>query len=491
MDADRNLLFGVLALQADLINPHQFVEACTLWATRKQCSLAALMVDRGWILASDQDHIDYLLQRKMQRQEGAIGPALASLPDEVKRALAAVGDADLEQSLARQPQSEDLPSLETVGWVAKPDERYRLTRLHASGGIGRVWLAHDRSLGREIALKELRPERAHDSSLWTRFLREAQITGQLEHPGVVPVYELARRADTHQPFYTMRFVKGHTLSDASRAYHLKRLAGQDDSLEFLALLRAFVTVCNTVAYAHSRGVIHRDLKGHNVVLADFGEVVVLDWGLAKLINRSEQEDSTFDILLDPDEPGNPDLTVAGQTLGTPAYMAPEQAAGILSQIDVQTDVYGLGAILYEILTGRPPFLGSDTQEVLRRVKEEQPAPPRQIWAEVPMALEAVCLRALAKRPADRFASASEVALEVQGWQEMERRQAEDAMRQSEALYHSLVEMLPLQVWQGSGQSVHLRESRILRGHRPNRERPHRQDGFRPFSGRARGEIPPG
>ncbi len=192
--------------------------------------------------------------------------------------------------------------------------------------------------------------------------------------------------------------------------------------------------------------IHRDLKGHNVVLADFGEVVVLDWGLAKLINHSGQEDSTLAVLLDPGEQGDPDLTLAGQTLGTPAYMAPEQAAGILSQIDVQTDVYGLGAILYEILTGRPPFLGSDMQEVLRRVKEEQPVPPRDVWAEVPAALEAVCLRALAKRPGERFASASEVAVEVQGWQEMLRRQAEDAMRQSEALYHSLVEMLPLQVW---------------------------------------------
>ena len=318
--------------------------------------------------------------------------------------------------------------------------------MHASGGIGRVWLARDRALGREIALKELRPERAHDSSLCTRFLREAQITGQLEHPGVVPVYELSRRPDTQQPFYTMRFVKGHTLSDASRAYHLKRLAGQDDSLEFLGLLSAFVTVCNTIAYAHSRGVIHRDLKGHNVVLADFGEVVVLDWGLAKLINQSEPESSTIDILPDLEEQSDPDLTVAGQTLGTPAYMAPEQAAGILGQIDVQTDVYGLGAILYEILAGRPPFLGSDTQEVLWKVKEEPPISPRQVWAEVPAALEAVCLRALAKRPADRFASASEVALEVQSWQEIQRRQAEEAMRKSEALYHSLVEVLPLQVW---------------------------------------------
>ena len=152
------------------------------------------------------------------------------------------------------------------------------------------------------------------------------------------------------------------------------------------------------------------------------------------------------VHLDHEESYDSELTVAGQTLGTPAYMAPEQAAGILDQIDVQTDVYGLGAILYEILTGRPPFCGSDTGDVLRKVQEEPPVPPRQIWADVPLALETVCLRALSKRPTDRYASATEVALQVQNWQEMQRRQAEEAMRQSEALYHSLVEMLPLHVW---------------------------------------------
>jgi PAS domain S-box-containing protein len=452
MNADQNLLFGVMALQADLIDPHQFVDACAVWASRKEGSLGALLVERGWILKDDQDHLDYLLQRKLERHGGSVGPALASVPDEVKRSLAALGDADLQRSLSGEPQPADWECLETVDWVANPDDRYRLTRLHASGGIGRVWLARDRSLGREIALKELQPERAHDSSLCTRFLREARITGQLEHPGVVPVYELARRPASLQPFYTMRFVKGRTLSEATRAYHDKRLAGHDDSLEFLGLLTAFVTVCNTIAYAHSRGVVHRDLKGQNVVLADFGEVVILDWGLAKLINQNGPESNTAGISLDTEELGDPELTVAGQTLGTPAYMAPEQAAGIVDQIGVRTDVYGLGAVLYEILTGRPPFYGPDTREVLRKVREEPPIPPRELWDDAPSALEEVCLRALAKRPSDRHASASELAMEVQGWQEKQRLQAEELLRQSEALYHSLVEMLPLQVWRKDRES---------------------------------------
>jgi serine/threonine-protein kinase len=223
-------------------------------------------------------------------------------------------------------------------------------------------------------------------------------------------------------------------------------------LEFPGLLGALVTVCNTIAYAHSRGVIHRDLNGQNVVLADFGEVVVLDWGLAKLVGVSSDDALTLPASLDWELSGDVDLTLAGQTLGTPAYMAPEQAGGILDQIDVRTDVYGLGAILYEILTGQPPFSGSDTREVIRKVREERPVPPSQLWPDVPPALETACLRALAKRPADRYESASELAQDVQGWQEMERLQAEEALRQSEALYHSLVEMLPLQVWRKDVES---------------------------------------
>src|SRR5262249_26376569 len=148
----------------------------------------------------------------------------------------------------------------------------------------------------------------------------------LEHPGIVPVYELVRARDGRPPFYTMRFVKGRTLSEAARAYHARRLAGQADALELPALLTAYSTVCHTVAYAHSRGVIHRDLKGQNVILGDFGEVVVLDWGLAKLVGRPERESHAPSVVQGDDGAGG-GYTVQGQALGTPAYMSPEQSAG--------------------------------------------------------------------------------------------------------------------------------------------------------------------
>jgi PAS domain S-box-containing protein len=442
MDTDRNLLFGVLALQADLIDPQQFIEACLLWTSRKEVPLADLLVERGWIVPDDKAHVDYLLGRKLHKHGGDARASLVAIPDDVKRSLAALEDDDIQRSLAGWPgPGEVVHQVATVAHVPGPKERYARLRLHATGGIGRVWLAHDTDLGRDVALKELRPERAEHATLGARFLQEAQITGQLEHPGIIPVYELVRACDGRQPFYTMRFVKGRTLSEAARAYHDKRLAGQADALELPVLLNAFVTVCNTVAYAHSRGVIHRDLKGQNVILGDFGEVVVLDWGLAKLIGRTESEPHAPSVVLD-EAGADSGYTVQGQALGTPAYMAPEQSAGRLDLIDRRTDVYGLGAILYEVLTGAPPFSGASTEEVLRKVREEAPAPPRQLWPEVPPALEAVCLRALAKEPANRPAGATDLAQEIQGWQEFERRKAEEALRESEALYHSLVESLP-------------------------------------------------
>ncbi len=443
MDPDRNLLFGVLALQAGLIDAAQFIEASLLWTTRKNEHLADLLLGRGWIEQADRAHLDYLLERRLQKHGGTAHAGLAAIPDDIKCSLAALDDEDIQRSLAGGTLPAEARPVATIDHVPGQAERYSRLRLHATGGIGRVWLAHDSGLGRDVALKELRPERADHAALGARFLQEAQITGQLEHPGIIPVYELVRGGDGRQPFYTMRFVKGRTLSEAARAYDDRRSAARADALELPALLNAFVTVCNTVAYAHSRGVIHRDLKGQNVLLGDFGEVVVLDWGLAKLVGRPEGEAQAPSVVLDEAGPDGGGYTVAGQALGTPAYMSPEQAAGRPELIDRRTDVYGLGAILYEILTGAPPFTGDSTEEVLRKVREESPAPPRQFWPEVPPALEALCLRALAKRPADRPPAAADLALEVQGWQEFERRKAEEALRESEALYRSLVDILPL------------------------------------------------
>lgn len=306
--------------------------------------------------------------------------------------------------------------------------RYTRTAIHASGGMGNVWLAHDSHIDRDVALKELLIDAPREGAIPTRFLREARITGQLEHPGVVPVYELDDDPETGRPFYIMRFVRGRTLTEVAREFHSRRRAGQDDPLGLVGLLAAFVSACNTIAYAHSRRIIHRDLKGENIILGDFGEVIVLDWGLAKRLDGPEEDSPSSE--LDPDLSLDAGQTVMGQVMGTPAYMAPEQAEGRLDLLGPRTDIFGLGAILYEILTGVPPFTGTSTLEALHNALRGEIAPARVLWPEVSPALEATCLKALAKAPDDRHATAAELALEVQGWQDTQRRRAEDELRQA-------------------------------------------------------------
>jgi tetratricopeptide (TPR) repeat protein/tRNA A-37 threonylcarbamoyl transferase component Bud32 len=413
MDTDRNLLFGVLALQADLLDATRFAEACTSWSAHKETPLADLLVERGWLTAEERADVEKLLLRKLKKHGGDAKASLAEVtPETVRHSLAAIADPDVRQSLAgltTPPLGHILVS--TTAYEPGARDRYTLSRLHATGGIGRVWLARDASVGRDVALKELRPERAGNPAVWARFLKEAQVTGQLEHPGIVPVYEVGRRTEDKQPFYTMRFVRGRTLAEASAAYHRRRATGEAGPLELRELLTAFVGVCNAVAYAHSRGVLHRDLKPQNVILGDYGEVIVLDWGLAKLMDRPDDETAPLDLPTD----GQAEWTMQGQVLGTPAYMAPEQAEGRLDLLGPASDVHGLGAILYEMLTGQPPFQGDDTTAVLRRVVHDAPPRPRTLAKGMPRALEAVCMKALAKKPAGRYATAKELAADVQRW----------------------------------------------------------------------------
>lgn len=415
IDSDRNLLFGVLALQIDAIDQSQFVDACAIWAGRKDQSLAGLLSERGWLSVDDRAEVERLVQRKLKRLGGDARAGLAEVTGEVvQRSLAAISDPEVRRSIGLPDAAAGHVLVSTIGYDPGSRDRYTLTRIHAQGGIGRVWLARDESLGREVALKELRPEQAGRPTLWARFLEEARITGQLEHPNIVPVHELSGVGveGDRKPFYTMRFVKGRTLSDASRAYHARRAERQAGPLELRELLQAFVGVCQALAYAHSRGVIHRDLKGQNVVLGDFGEVIVLDWGLAKLIGRAEETLTPQVALEHPEDRGE---TLQGQALGTPGYMSPEQAEGRWDLVDRHTDVYGLGAILYEVLSGQPPFDGPNTAEVLRRVVTEAPRRPGAISDGVPKALEAVCLKALAKSPGDRQDSVEALADDVKRW----------------------------------------------------------------------------
>ena len=235
MDTDRNLLFGVLALQADLIDSSRFAEACAAWSGRKETPLAELLVERGWLTPADKADVDKLLNRKLSKHQGDVKASLAEVASEqVRLTVADLFDEEIKQTLGGFDPTQSHHILLTTTTAAIPEsrERYTLSRLHATGGLGRVWLAHDSSLNRNVALKELRPERVKHPTIWARFLREAQVTGQLEHPSIVPVYELANKEGTKNPFYTMRFVRGRTLAEAIKNFHTNRMTGEIGQLHW-------------------------------------------------------------------------------------------------------------------------------------------------------------------------------------------------------------------------------------------------------------------
>ncbi len=294
------------------------------------------------------------------------------------------------------------------------DGRFRVEMLHASGGMGHVFVAKDEQLNRSVALKEIQERFADDPQIRERFLREAEVTGQLEDPGIVPVYAMGRYADG-RPYYVMRMIRGDSLKHAIVALHNLRGDERAYHLELRRLLNRFVTACNTIEYAHSRGVVHRDLKPDNILLGPYGETLVVDWGLAKLVQSSDMQ---IDVPAG-DEPlfGSPvDATQAGAITGTPAYMSPEQALGWQDAIKPTSDVYSLGATLYTLLTKQAPIGGDDDLgTILVRIQKQDFRKPRELNPSIPRALEAICLKAMARSMSARYSSAANLAADVEAF----------------------------------------------------------------------------
>lgn len=266
--------------------------------------------------------------------------------------------------------------------ATKPDfsaTKYRLLDELASGGMGTVYLAEDTELNRRVAIKVLNSTEL-SSDLRRRMVREAQIIAGLEHPGIVPVHDVGAVADG-RVFYAMKYVRGSRLDE---------YAARTESIG--DRLRKFQLVCDAVAFAHAHGVIHRDLKPQNIMIGSFGEVLVLDWGVAKILRQHEQPVSLeADTLIK-----NPDDTRHGTVIGTRNYMSPEQARGEINQLDERCDVYSLGAVLYFLLTNKSPST----------------ARPRAINPKVSKAAEAICLQAMSLEATARYATAAELSRDV-------------------------------------------------------------------------------
>ena len=283
--------------------------------------------------------------------------------------------------------------------------RYSTREAIGSGGSGNVTAVHDAHLNRVVARKELHVDGpgAGSVTLTDRFLREARVTAQLEHPSIVPVYELGRRA-SGKLYYTMKRVRGKGLDVALR--DCKGLP------ERMALLGHFVDLCQAIAYAHARGVVHRDIKPMNVMIGEFGETVVLDWGLARAAGQRDINADELKRTGDTIHDLGAGRTVHGSVFGTPAYMSPEQALGWVGKIDARSDVWSLGAVLHEILTGHAPYVADDVFGLLRKAAVGVVDPlPR----EVPADLAAIAMRAVEADPEQRYPSARELAEEVEAW----------------------------------------------------------------------------
>lgn len=277
-------------------------------------------------------------------------------------------------------------------------DRYRVIDTLGEGGMGRVLEASDTLFGRRIALKEMRGDAVTEESA-RRFLVEALVTGNLEHPGIVPVYD--RGVRDGRPYYTMRKLGGRTLAEA--------VHGAKSPQERLALLPVLVRVAQTLAFAHERGVVHRDLKPANIVLGAHGEVTVIDWGIARVSGLAE-------IASEADAPAEIAAhTSVGAVMGTPSYMAPEQAAGRVDQIDARTDVFAIGAMIYEILTGKPPYAGDTAVATLAAALAAEREPLSSAARFAAPELRAICDRAMALERDARHPSAKELAAELEAY----------------------------------------------------------------------------
>lgn len=294
--------------------------------------------------------------------------------------------------------------------ASQPDlsaTKYKIVKELARGGMGTVYLAEDRELARQVAIKVLNPP-VIDEDDRQRMLREAQVIARLEHPGIVPVHDVGM-LDDGRIYYAMKYVRGRRLDE---------YVADRDSIN--DRLRKFQAVCDAVAFAHSHGVVHRDLKPQNIMIGAFGEVLVLDWGVAKLMQRGGDGGTgrsgetqrwgdmgtgriRDEVSESPRLPISPSLSANGAVIGTIGYMAPEQARGETQLVDERSDVYSLGVILYFLLTKQPPKARVDDSQVRR---------PREFDSKITKQAEAVCLRAMARDRKERYERAVDLSADI-------------------------------------------------------------------------------
>jgi serine/threonine-protein kinase len=419
---DRNLLTGILALQMDFISREQLIAAMQEWLLNKHARLEDILLARQSLRRDTHEFLVAMVAKHLEVHGGDAEKSLAAISSltSVQRDLHVLQDDEVAATLNRANLAHVESGAATVACEPPQHDsggRFRVLRPHARGGLGQVSVAEDTELHREVALKEIQPKYAEDETSRHRFLVEAEVTGRLEHPSIVPVYSLGQ-FDDGRPFYVMRFIRGDSLQEAIAELHDPARSNRTPHawlLELRKLLRRFHDVCNAVDYAHSRGILHRDLKPGNIMLGKYGETLVVDWGLAKIAEPAAADSQVSESRLEPHSGDSSSATMAGSAVGTPAYMSPEQAEGRLDLLGPTTDVYSLGATLYCLFTNRAPFSKENREDLFARIRRGEFPPPRTINPRVPRPLEAICLKAMACKQADRYPTPHCLAEDIERW----------------------------------------------------------------------------
>jgi tetratricopeptide (TPR) repeat protein len=399
------LLFGIVAMQKGYLSLAQLMDTL---AARGPNTLADALIKRGLLDPQRRADIEAQVATAVEGNGGDEHVTLQNLQTDQQALLESLSSSllDSPDATVRSQPSGLPPHLGLAPVFIETPGRYdwRETEELGRGGVGRVVRTWDTSMGRDVAIKQLIHRADTDKarrSLEARFLREARLTGQLEHPAVLPVYEVGRQEDGGL-YYAMQRVRGRTLHDA-----IHSTPALSDRLK---LMPHFLTACQAMAYAHSRGAVHRDLKPQNIMVGQYGETYVLDWGLARVHGHTDFQ--ARERAMVPDLTGN---VLEGRAIGTPAYMSPEQADGRFADIDEKSDVWGLGSVLFELIARRPPFSGANPIALLGQVREDEVVPVGSLEPEAPAELCAIAMKCLNRDRAARYPNGGAVAADVQAW----------------------------------------------------------------------------
>jgi eukaryotic-like serine/threonine-protein kinase len=417
-DSDRNLIVGILAVQFRFATKDQLLQALGAWLLNKSQRLEDVLLTQGALTSISRTKLIGLVEMHLEQHAQNSHHSMAALDaaSSIRQDIERLGDRDLHASLAMvRPAIVSSPVEVTRALPADAEltPRYQILRPHAKGGLGEVFVARDSEIQREVALKEIQLQYASEKQCQERFILEAQITGGLEHPGIVPVYGLGKYHDGRS-FYAMRFIRGESFKEAIDKFHTASSTASEKSIQLRQLLASFIDVCNTMEYAHSRHVLHRDLKPSNIMLGKYGETLVVDWGLAKVVAAPEST-SSLETPLTLSGSANGMLTSMGTLVGTPQFMSPEQALGQLDRITSSSDIYCLGSTLYYLLTGTPPVTETEISVILQKVRQGDIPPAHVRQPSVARSLSAVCSKAMALAPSQRYSSARELAHEIERW----------------------------------------------------------------------------